>query len=165
MTETISTSDAAMTGETSLRVERSFDASPEEVFDAWTNPEVLRRWWVADPSWTTPLAEVDLRVGGRYRLSMEDPGTGARHTVGGEYSEVSRPERLSYSWCWEEDGRPGDHVSTVTVEFRRERERTTVVLEHTGLASADSRDQHAHGWAGCLESLQSRVFATAAQSS
>lgn len=149
------------TNETSLRLEHTFDAPAEEVFDAWTNPEVLRRWWVVNPSWVTPLAEVDLRVGGRYRLSMEDPQTGQQHTVGGEYSEVSRPERLVYTWCWEQDGRPGDHVSTVTVQFRGDGERTTVVLEHTGLASPDSRDQHAHGWTACLESLASRVLATA----
>ena len=73
MTETIDTADAVMTSETSLRVERTYDASPEEVFDAWTNPEVLRRWWAVHPEGTTPIAEVDLRVGGRYRLSMESP--------------------------------------------------------------------------------------------
>jgi uncharacterized protein YndB with AHSA1/START domain len=143
--------------ETSLRLERTYEASPEEVFDAWTNPEVLRRWWKVDPEGSTPVAEVDLRVGGRYRLSMEDP-TGTRHTVGGEYQEVSRPKRLVYSWCWEQDnGQPG-HVSTVTVEFHANGEQTNLVLEHTGLASSESRDQHAHGWNACLETLQSRVF-------
>ena len=99
--------------ETSLRVERTFDASPEEVFDAWTNPEVLRRWWRPNPAWSTPVAEVDLRVGGRYRISMEDPESGTKHTAGGKYSEVSRPQRLVYSWQWEQDdGRLG-HASTV----------------------------------------------------
>ncbi|MGC2375451.1 MAG: SRPBCC domain-containing protein [Solirubrobacteraceae bacterium] len=150
--------------ETSLRLQRTYEASPEDVFDAWTNPEVLRRWWVVDPAGRTPVADVDLRVGGRYRLSMEDP-SGTRHTVGGEYQEVVRPTRLVYSWCWEqEDGQPG-HVSTVTVEFRGDGERTNVVLEHTGLASAESRDQHAHGWNACLEILQSRVFEHATQTS
>jgi uncharacterized protein YndB with AHSA1/START domain len=150
--------------ETSLRLERTFDAPAEDVFDAWTNPEVLRRWWVVDPAGRTPVADVDLRVGGRYRLSMEDP-SGTRHTVGGEYHEVIRPTRLVYSWCWElEDGQSG-HVSTVTVEFREDGERTNVVLKHTGLASAESRDQHAHGWNACLEILQSRVFDHAARTS
>ena len=53
-------------------MERRFDAAPEAVFDAWTNPEVLRRWWAAAPDWETPAAEVDLRPGGRYRLTMRD---------------------------------------------------------------------------------------------
>jgi uncharacterized protein YndB with AHSA1/START domain len=150
-------SETSEMNETSLRLERTYDAPPEEVFNAWTNPEVLRRWWAVDPEGSTPIAEVDLRVGGQYRLSMEDP-SGTRHTVGGEYREVSPPQRLVYSWCWEQDnGQPG-HVSTVTVEFQADGERTNLVLEHTGLASAESRDQHAHGWNACLEILQSRVF-------
>jgi len=72
-----------MLSDTSLRIERSFDATPEEVFDAWTSPEVLRRWWAAHPQGSTPVAEVDLRAGGRYRLSMESPD-GTRHTVEAE---------------------------------------------------------------------------------
>jgi uncharacterized protein YndB with AHSA1/START domain len=157
-------SETSEMSETSLRLQRTYDASPEEVFDAWTNPEVLRRWWVVDLAERTPIADVDLRVGGRYRLSMEHPD-GTRHTVGGEYREVVRPTRLVYSWQWEQDdGQPG-HVSTVTVEFQADGERTNVVLEHTGLPSAESRNQHAHGWSACMEILQLRVFAASAQAS
>ena len=148
-----------------LRLERSFQAPPEDVFDAWTNPEVLRRWWVVEESWRTPVAEVDLRVGGRYRLSMEDPSSGARHTVLGEYRTVRRPELLVYSWSWEsDDGRTG-HISTVTVEFRPEGERTKVVLVHSDLEDEGSRDRHGQGWSACLQSLQTRIFAGAAEPS
>ena len=93
--------DAATTRQDALRMERRFEAAPEDVFDAWTNPEVLRRWWAAAPGWETPSAEVDLRAGGRYRLTMRDPEAGAEHTVGGEYVEVRRPDRLTYTWAWE----------------------------------------------------------------
>jgi uncharacterized protein YndB with AHSA1/START domain len=148
-----------------LRLERTFDAPAEAVFDAWTNPEVLKRWWAADPSWRTAAAEVDLRVGGRYMLSMEDAGGEELHTVRGEYSEVRRPERLVYSWAWEEaDGRVG-HASTVTVDFIEQGQSTTVVLEHTGLASLESGNSHRSGWEGCLSNLAARVFAAAAQPS
>ncbi|MGA2454824.1 MAG: SRPBCC domain-containing protein [Solirubrobacteraceae bacterium] len=153
------------TDSTTLRLERTYDAPPEDVFDAWTNPEVLRRWWVANPAWRTPVADVDLRVGGAYRLSMEDPDAGKFHTVRGEYREVRRPERLVYSWCWEEDdGRTG-HVSTVQVDFLDEGERTTVVLEHTDLPSPESRDGHSEGWQTCLEMLEARVFTPAQHAS
>lgn len=140
----------------SLRLERAFDATPEEVFDAWTDPEVLRRWWVVDAAWRTPVAEVDLRPGGRYRLSMEDPASGSVHTVGGEYLEVKRPERLVYTWQWEVPAGEVSHVSTVTVGFIGDGERTTLVLEHTGLESPESRDRHRHGWEACLESLHTK---------
>ena len=119
--------------ETSLRLQRTYDAPAEDVFDAWTNPEVLRRWWKANPAWITPVAEVDLRVGGRYRISMEDPESGKKYTAGGEYSEMSRPNRLVYSWQWEQENGELGHSSTVAVDFRGEGEQTTVVLEHTGL--------------------------------
>lgn len=161
MTETAAATGATMTSETSLRIERSYDAAPEEVFDAWTTPEVLRRWWAVHPDGSTPVAEVDLREGGRYRLSMEGPD-GERHTVRGEYSEVDRPHRLVYSWQWELDAGGLGPASTVTVEFRAEGERTRVVLEHTGLPDAASRDRHAQGWAACMDIFGERGFARAA---
>jgi uncharacterized protein YndB with AHSA1/START domain len=152
--------------ENSLRMERTFDAPAEEVFDAWTNPEVLRRWWRANPAWTTPVAEVDLRVGGRYRISMEDPADGNRHSAGGEYIEVSPPTRLVYSWQWDlDDGQPSPHVSTITVDFRADGQRTTVVLEHSGLESSESRDRHTYGWGGVLEMLQAHLSGSTANAS
>jgi uncharacterized protein YndB with AHSA1/START domain len=161
MTETAAALGAVMTSETSLRIERSYDASPEEVFDAWTNPEVLRRWWAVHPQGTTPVAEVDLRPGGRYRLSMQGPD-GERHTVQGEYHEVDRPNRLVYSWQWELDAGGLGPVSAVTVEFRPDGGRTTVVLSHEGLPDSGSRDRHAQGWAACMDIFGERGFAAAA---
>ncbi len=142
-----------------FRLERTFAASPEEVFDAWTNPQVLERWWAARPTWSSPGCEVDLRVGGRYRLSMHDDETDQVHAVRGEYREVTPPSRLVYTWCWEgEDGPHPGHVSLVTVEFRAEGAQTTVVLEHSGLASEESRTGHGAGWRGSLENLERRIF-------
>jgi uncharacterized protein YndB with AHSA1/START domain len=142
-----------------LRLERGFAASPAEVFDAWTNPEVLRRWWAAQPTWTSPGCEVDLRVGGRYRLRMCDEQSGQVYAVGGEYREVERPRRLVYTWCWEgtEGLHPGE-VSVVSVEFRAEGEGTTVVLEHSELGSEESRVRHGRGWEGSLDNLARRIF-------
>ncbi|MGB2711660.1 MAG: SRPBCC domain-containing protein [Conexibacter sp.] len=136
-----------------VRVERTYDAPAEAVFDAWTNPEVLRRWWKANPGWTIPSVELDLRVGGAYRLSMEDPESGATHTVFGEYREVQRPERLVYSWTWEGTGPYAGHESLVTVSFREAGARTTVVIEHAALLDDTSRAAHATGWSGVLDSL------------
>ena len=142
--------------ETSLRVERTFDASPEDVFDAWTNPEVLRRWWRPNPAWSTPSPRSTCAWAGAIASRWKIPRTD-QAPAGGEYSEVSRPRRLVYSWQWEQDdGRLG-HASTVTVDFRADGELTTVLLEHSGLISAESRDSHTHGWAGILEMLQAHA--------
>ena len=72
-----------------LRIERTFAAPAEAVFEAWTTPEVLRRWLHADPSWDTPVAEVDLRVGGTVRIVMRDPQTGSDWGARGEYTRAS----------------------------------------------------------------------------
>ena len=118
-----------------------------------------------NPAWITPVAEVDLRVGGRYRISMEDPESGKKYTAGGEYSEVSRPNRLVYSWQWEqEDGELG-HASTVAVDFRGEEGANDRGARTPGFESLESRDSHGHGWEGVLEAFQTHLNGRAAQTS
>jgi uncharacterized protein YndB with AHSA1/START domain len=142
-----------------FRLQRTFNAPPEDVFDAWTNPEVLQRWWAAQPSWTSPGCDVDLRVGGRYAMRMRDDKTGELHVVGGEYREVVRPHKLVYTWCWQgSDGPHPGHVSLVTIEFRADGDATTVVLEHSGLASQESREGHGAGWRATFDNLARRIF-------
>lgn len=149
-----------MNATTDLRLERSFDAPRARVFDAWSNPEVLRRWWGAGPDWTSPSVEVDLRPGGAYRLSMQDPAADAVYTVGGVFIEVTPPERLVYTWRWETPGSPTDGLTTtVAVEFvEHDDGTTTVLLTHSGFADTTQRDQHGEGWGACLANLATRVF-------
>jgi uncharacterized protein YndB with AHSA1/START domain len=147
-----------------LRIERAFAATPERVFDAWTNPVVLRRWWAAQPDWVSPEAVTDLRVGGRYRLAMQDTATGEVRVVVGEYLEVERPRRLVYSWTWE--GGPaamaGSERTVVSVRFEPQGAGTRVVLEHRGFAGPQVCELHGHGWRGCLDALEARVLGGAA---
>ena len=99
-----------------LRVERTFNASAEAVFDAWTSAEMLRRWWPAGSDWETPVAEVDVRVGGSLRLVMRSPD-GEEFGGSGEYREIIPPEHLVFSWTW--DGHEGhEGTQLVEVEFR-----------------------------------------------
>jgi uncharacterized protein YndB with AHSA1/START domain len=149
-----------MTVTSDLVVERTFAAPPTRVFAAWSDPELLRRWWAAAPGWATPEVEVDLRVGGRYRLSMRDPEAPAPYTVVGEYLEIDPPRRLVYTWAWETPGAPdGDAVSTVSVDFEEAEGGTRVVLTHRGLADADSVERHDHGWRAVLANLDATVIA------
>jgi len=84
-----------------LELSHRYSAPRADVFDAWTNPQVLKRWWAAAPTWETPLAEIDAREGGSYRLSMRTDA-GELHTVSGEFTEVRPLERLAYTWSWEQ---------------------------------------------------------------
>jgi uncharacterized protein YndB with AHSA1/START domain len=152
-------SDTATENGLFLRLERSFDASREDVFDAWTNPEVLKRWWAGEPDWDGSIAEVDLRVGGTIRLGMHDPEADVEHVGGGEFTEVSPHDRIAYTWTWENGESPDSVDSLVAVDFLDQEDgRTTVVLTHSGFKSAESRDSHTGGWNACLDNLEARVF-------
>jgi uncharacterized protein YndB with AHSA1/START domain len=143
-----------------LEVQHRFAAPREQVFDAWTNPEVLKRWWRAADEGGTPLAEVDAREGGAYRLSMKTR-EGEIHTVSGEYREVTTPERLSFTWTWEEGPGPvmaGSEDTLVVVEFHEDGDGTLVKLTHSGFASEELKGMHAQGWQGVLASLERNVF-------
>lgn len=135
-----------------LRLERTYEAPAEAVFDAWTNPEVMRRWWTADPEHEVKI-DADVRVGGAYRFDIHTPG-GEDMAVHGTYREVSRPDRVVYSWTWEGTGPNANHESEVAVTFVEEGPgRTTVVIEHAGLLDDESRAGHARGWNGVLDSF------------
>jgi uncharacterized protein YndB with AHSA1/START domain len=140
-----------------LRIERTFNAPPRAVFDAWTSPEVLRRWWPAGSGWETPVAEVDLRVGGGLRLVMRSPD-GEEFGGSGEYVEITRPERLVFTWTW--DGHEGhEGTQLIEVEFGERADGTTaVVLTNRGLPDEESRRSHRDGWEASFDNLD-RVLA------
>ena len=140
-----------------LEVRRTFAASPQRVFDAWTRPEALKSW-AAPGAMTAPVVEVDLRVGGGYRIHMSAPD-GKEHRVIGVYREVDPPRRLVYTWTWETN--PDVTDSIVTVEFHDRGTSTEVVLRHEKLPSAESRDRHTVGWEGCFDKLETVVTAAA----
>ena len=135
-----------------LRVERTFSAPIEAVFDAWLEVEVLKRWWPAGAGWTTPVAEVDARAGGRLRLVMRDPG--GRHVGGhGRFVSIARPHRLVFTWTWDEDD-PGEPEQLVEVDFlARSGATTQVVLTNRGLPDEGSKEAHRSGWQASFENL------------
>lgn len=146
--------------ELALKLEHRYGAPREQVFEAWTNPDVLRRWWAAMPTWDTPVAEVDAREGGRYRLSMRTD-EGEVHTVSGQYTEMSPPERLAYTWSWEEGpdaAMAGSERSLVVVEFLEDGDGTLVRLTHSGFATEEIRGLHVQGWQATLANLERTVF-------
>lgn len=135
--------------ETTLKIRRTFAAPREKVFRAWTEPEELKKWFGPSDEYSTPIAEVDLRVGGRYRIGMRSPG-GDLHVAIGTYREVRSPEKLVYTWSWE-GGQMGETL--VTVEFHALGGSTEAVLTHEFFPSMEEREKHESGWNGCLSRL------------
>lgn len=135
-----------------LEMTRAIRASREKVFKAWTEPAQLQRWFAVAEGFTTPVAEVDLKVGGRYRLGMKAPGDNPLLVVGGVYQEVVFSERLVFTWRWE-SGDPNEPETLVTVEFQEQDGVTNVILKHELFSDAAQRDKHGAGWAGCFNNL------------
>ena len=132
-----------------LRIERTFDAPAEAVFDAWTSPEVMRRWFHCEPDWETPQAEVDLRVGGQVRVAMRRPD-GSKIGASGEYTLIDRPRRLEMSWTFDDD--PSNR-QLIELSFSESAGSTTVVMVNTGISTDERRDAQHDGWHGCFDEL------------
>jgi uncharacterized protein YndB with AHSA1/START domain len=132
-----------------LRIERTYAAPAEAVFDAWTSEEVIRRWWQAERGWETSEAEVDLRVGGAVRVVMRDPEKGADHGGGGAYTEIDRPNRLAFTWIWDSDSRR----TLIEIDFEESDGATTVTFTPSGLFDEESVRSHEGGWGRILDNL------------
>jgi uncharacterized protein YndB with AHSA1/START domain len=135
----------------SLELTRTFRVPRIRVFQAWTDPNELRKWWQLGHGWKLTVAEVDLRVGGKYRIGLSSTENSSRHHVTGTFQEVSAPERLVYTWNVEHP-RSNDE-SVVTVEFLDKGSSTEVILTHDRLAGKGSRQNTYDGWLIVLDGL------------
>jgi uncharacterized protein YndB with AHSA1/START domain len=140
-----------MSGET-LQLERTFQAPAQRVFDAWTSEEVMRRWFHGEHAWETPVAEVDLRVGGAVRVVMRDPVKDAEHGGGGHYTEIDPPTRLAFTWTWDNDD--DARQTLIEVDFEEAEGVTTVRFTHSGLRDEESVRNHEGGWTACFDNLE-----------
>ena len=124
------------TSDREIAMTRTFDAPRALVFDAWTKPELLKRWLGVFGGWTFAVCEVDLRVGGAYRYVWRG-ANGNEMGMGGIFREIVRPERIVCTEKFDEAWYPGDAVDTTTfVEKGGKTTVTTTVL----YATREARD-------------------------
>ena len=136
-----------------VRVTQTIRASRARVFRAWTDPELLMRWFIP-PDDQMRVVELDLRAGGRYRL--EGTVRARPWSVWGIYREVAPPSRLVFTWTWENDatlGEPLGKDTVVTVDFRERGAETEVVVTHERLVTEKARAEHQAGWVECLDRI------------
>lgn len=141
---------------TELTVKRIIRAPRERVFDAWMDPEALKVWW-GPPGVACPEAEVDLRVGGEYRLANRQPD-GTTTWISGHFERISPPDEMVYTWVV--TGVPGE-PTLVTVTFSPHPDGTELVIFHERFALEAIRDIHLAGWEGCIEKLEGYLAETA----
>lgn len=133
-----------------LEVSRQINVSPQRVFDAWTSPEMIVRWWGAGGV-TCPAAEIDLTIGGAYRIANQTPD-GATMWITGSFNRIEPPNALAYTWAMEPI-EPHTTHSLVEVAFDPTPDGTLVTVRQTRIASAGAREMHLDGWKGCLDGL------------
>jgi uncharacterized protein YndB with AHSA1/START domain len=138
----------------SLTLTRRIRAKPEKVYAAWADPLSLVQWF--GPTTAKPgsiRAELDVRVGGRYRI-LFDNNDGEHFEVGGLYREVVPNERLQFTWAWHSTP---ERESLVTIELKPEAGGTLMIFTHAQFADETARDNHARGWSEFFGKLEAVV--------
>ena len=137
---------AKLEAKPSLRIDRHFAAAPEKVWRAWTDPQALAKWWgPGKPGALDPvsLAEMDVRVGGRFRIIFGGP-QGTEHECAGVYREVVPNRKLVFSWCWPRT--TPERVSQITILFKPAGSGTDLKFLHEQFFDEAARDGHQRGW-------------------
>jgi uncharacterized protein YndB with AHSA1/START domain len=134
----------------SLTLKRTLKASAEKVFAAWTEPEALKRWFGPSDALVNEVVEIDLTVGGRYRIAGHSPD-GEPHCVSGVYREIVPNRKLVFTWAWESTP---ERVSLVTIEIAPGDGGCVLTLTHERFFDEAARDRHRQGWTGTLDRLE-----------
>jgi uncharacterized protein YndB with AHSA1/START domain len=138
-------------------IERTYDAPPERVFNAWADAEAKTRWFVGPDEWTQGRREFDFRVGGREHLSGGQPG-GPVHSFDAIYQDIVPNERIVYTYDMHMDDKRIS-VSLATIEFKPAADGTRLILTEQGvfLDGADYPAQRKQGTGGLLDQLEAEL--------
>lgn len=134
-----------------LTVERTINAAQEDVFNAWLNPEMLKKFMTPGPGMTVPRASTDAKKGGRFDIIMQGGDNELPHA--GTYKEIDPHSRIVFTW--ESPFSVDD--STVTLTFAPEGEGTHVTLSQVRFLDAETRDNHEGGWKSILNALDAAL--------
>ena len=134
-----------------LEINRVFEAPPSVLFEAFTDPRQLARWWGPE-GFSAPRLEFDPRVGDGYRIEMQPPEGNAFYLTG-EFRTVDPPDRLAYTFTWE-DPDPEDVETLVELSFRGLGASTEITLTHGDFKTESRRELHRAGWTDSFNKLE-----------
>lgn len=145
-------SAAAAVAEDELLITRVFDAPRSLVFKAWSSSD-HQVHWLGPKDFTVQYCHIDFRVGGNYRACIRSP-EGTDYWMRGVYREIVAPERLVFTFSWEEEGERGlETIATVTFAEQGSR-RTLMTFHQAPFRSLAERDGHTDGWSQCFDRLE-----------
>jgi uncharacterized protein YndB with AHSA1/START domain len=137
-----------------LAIERTYPVAPEKVWRAWTDPEALKRWWAPRPDHRVSLCELDVRVGGCFRIVF-GPVDGEQNECAGEYLEVEENRRLVFTWHWPRS--TPERVSRVAITFLPVAGGTELAFRHDRFHDQAAADNHKRGWTAALGKLDEYI--------
>jgi uncharacterized protein YndB with AHSA1/START domain len=135
----------------SVRLTRFVSVPRERVFRAWTVSEAFKEWWPPPDRYAIPAAEFDIRVGGRYRITMQREDGGVQYLVGA-YVEVIPPERLVMTWTLTGTATNDGYEAVVTAVFQSAGGGTEITLVHEKLPRA-ALDHYELAWSAAIDRL------------
>ncbi len=134
-------------------IERLFDVPVARMWEIWTKPAFIAQWFGSDPNGTVISSDIDLVVGGQYKITFRD-ADGSMHTAFGEYTEVAEPVKLRYTWQWESEA---GHISEVIVTFIPKAGKTLLIFEHVNL-NPNSAHECFMGWNGAMDKIVNKII-------
>jgi len=134
-------------------IERLLNAPVDFVWQIWTMPQFIQQWFGSDPKGTVLSIDIDLTLGGHYRIAFQD-SDGTTHAAFGEYLEITEESRLHCTWEWESE--PG-HVTELSVEFTPEGEKTRLALTHANL-NPSSLHGYKDGWNATVDKIVEKII-------
>lgn len=140
-----------------LTIARVFDAPRSLVFKVWTQPEHFSQW-LGPKDFTAIVCHMNVQVGGMYRACIRSP-EGNDHWMQGIYREVIEPERLVFTFAWEDENSRPKHETLVTVTFEEQDNKTLMTFQQAIFDSMESRDSHNTGWSECFDRLATYLTA------
>lgn len=135
-----------------LVLKKVIKAPREKVFEAWTQPELMKKWY-APGEMKVPNAASTLRVGGAYHVEMKGDMGGklVNPTVEGTYKKIIPNELVCFTWRWQGDS---TEETLVTVYLRDVDGGTELTLTHEHFTTHEAKEKHQHGWSGCIANLE-----------
>ena len=134
-----------------LKITRMLNATRQEIFEAWLDPESVKQWMCPEGEFV-PVVELDVRVGGTFRVDMQSEDGNYTHT--GVYREIKAPEKLVFTWV-----SPNTHYreTLVTIELFERGDKTELVLTQVQLPDEEAIRGHTSGWTKIVEHLANYI--------
>ena len=134
-----------------LSLRRHYAVAPEKVWRAWTEPQALKGWFGPGGPQAVSVADIELRVGGRFRLVFGG-AEGTEHEAAGVYKEVQPHSKLVFTWSWPRT--TPDRVSQITILLRGKGGGTDMEFRHEQFFDEAARDGHLRGWSETFVKLE-----------